>query len=591
MVPFRGEISERAYAAWASNGRPAGTSVGDWMEAEAELTQALQSDQARQLAQRAPPEIGQLLQGILDNSTAVVYVKDLQGRYLLISRSYEALFGVTQEQLAGRTDYDVFPKEIADAVRANDSRVLATRTPLEFEEVVFQDGGRHTYISLKFPITGDSGAPYAVCGISTDITARKHAEFRLLAEHAVAQTLARSLTLADAAPRVLQAVCECFGWEVGLFWAADRRADLLRCVELWHSPGIITPVFDRLNRQMSFTPDVGLPGRVWARGEPEWVADVGREANCPRAPVALGEGLHGACAFPVKNGGEPLGVVEVFSRAVRQPDTDVLDMMASVGSQISQFAERRQAEMALGEREKELSLARAIQQRRLPRAAPALAGFDISCASHPAQETGGDSLDFIPMPGDCLGIAVGDASGHGIAAALLMAETRAYLRALARTDPDVGKVLAQVNRHVAEDVAEDFVTLVLARLDPRTRTLTYSSAGHLPIYVLDSRGEVKMTLRSTALPLGLDPVGAFPEAAGLTLEPGDLVLLLTDGVPEAFSPDGRLFGMGRALGSVRAHQGESAAGIVAALFDEVRAFSQGPQADDMTAVVIKVSPA
>jgi PAS domain S-box-containing protein len=585
------EVSERAYAAWARNGRPAGICVGDWLEAEAELTQVLRSEQARQLGQKAPPEASQLLQAVLENSTAIVYVKDLQGRYLLISRRYETLFGVSQEQLAGRTDYDVFPKEVADAVRANDSRVLATRTPLEFEEVVPHGDVMHTYISLKFPISGPSGAPYAVCGISTDITARKHAEFRLLAEHAVAQTLAQSVTLADAVPSVLQTVCDCFGWEVALFWGVDRRANLLRCVEIWHDPALIIPAFDQFNRQTAFSLGVGLPGRVWASGLPEWVADVGRDADCLRAPIALAEGLHAACGFPVKNGGEPLGVIEVFSRAVRQPDADVRGMMSSVGSQVSQFAERRQAEKALYEREKELSLARAIQQRRLPRAAPALAGFDIGCASHPAQETGGDSLDFIPMPGDCLGIAVGDASGHGIAAALLMAETRAYLRALARTDRDVGKVLAQVNRHVAEDAGEDFVTLVLARLDPRTRSLAYSSAGHLPVYVLDSRGEVRTTLRSTALPLGLDAAGAFPGTVALTLAPGDLVLLLTDGITEAFSPDGRLFGMGRVLSSVRAHQGRSAAGIVAALFDEVHAFSQGPQADDMTAVVIKVSPA
>src|SRR5262249_41753577 len=148
-----------------------------------------------------------------------------------------------------------------------------------------------------------------------------------------------------------------------------------------------------------------------------------------------------------------------------------------------------------------------------------------------------DYLDFIPMAGGCLGIAVGDASGHGIGAALLIAETRAYVRALALSHTDVGTVLALTNRRLAEVTADDhFVTLLLARLAPGTRSLACSNAGHWPGYVLDARGEVKAVLQSTGTPLGLDLGGGFPAAPAVILEPGDLVFLLTDGVVEAFSP-------------------------------------------------------
>jgi serine phosphatase RsbU (regulator of sigma subunit) len=389
---------------------------------------------------------------------------------------------------------------------------------------------------------------------------------------------------------VLEAVCESLGWDVGIYWDADHSADVLRCGEVSHAPTVEVAAFERLCRRMTFPRGVGLPGRVWASGQSGWIADVSVDASCPRSAAALEEGLHAACGFPVCNGGEPLGVMEFFSHAIREPDQNVLDMMASVGSQVGHFAERRRAEKAFHERERELSLARAIQQRRLPKAAPVLAGFDIGCASRPAQETGGDSLDFIPLPDGSLGIAVGDASGHGIGAALLMAETRAYLRALARTDTNIGNVLGLVNRHVAEDIGDDFVTLVFARLDPRTRSLVYSSAGHWPGYVLDGRGEVKRALHSTGLPLGLDPTATFPEGAALTLEPGDLVLLLSDGIVEARSSDGPLFGMDRVLECVRVHRGATSGEIVAALFDEVRAFSHDLQFDDMTAVVIRVAP-
>jgi PAS domain S-box-containing protein len=588
MTASRQEGSERAHGKGKGNGQLPGTQVQDRLE-EAELKPL--SAQAQQLVANALPESGHLLPAILANSPAVIYVKDLQGRYLLGNRRYETLFQVTQEQIAGRTDYDLFPAASADAFRANDLRVLAAATPLEFEEVVPHADGTHTYIALKFPIAGPTGVPYAVCGIATDITARQQGQRRLLAEHAVTRALAQSFALGDAVPMILQAVCESLGWDVGIYWDLDRNADVLRCVEVWHAATVEVAAFERLCRRMTFARGVGLPGRFWASGQPGWIADVGEDANCPRSAAALEEGLHGACGFPVRNGGEPLGVMEFFSQAIREPDANVLDMMASISSQVAQFAERRQAEKTLHERERELSLARAIQQRRLPKAAPALAGFDIGAASHPAKETGGDYLDFIPLPDGSLGIAVGDASGHGIGAALLMAETRAYVRALARTDTDIGRVLSLVNRHVGEDIGDDFVTLVFARLDPRTRSLVYSSAGHWPGYVLDGRGEVKRALDSTGLPLGLDPTATFPDGAALTLAPGDLVLLLTDGIVEAISPAGPQFGMARALECVRVHRGATSGEIVAALFDEVRAFSHDLQIDDMTVVVIKVRQA
>jgi len=109
----------------------------------------------------------------------VIYVKQRDGRYLLINRQYEKLFHVTNEAMQGKTDYDLFPQHIADALRANDVRVLTTGTTIEFEEVVPHSDGLHTYISLKVPLCDATGTPYAVCGLSTDITERKQAEQRL----------------------------------------------------------------------------------------------------------------------------------------------------------------------------------------------------------------------------------------------------------------------------------------------------------------------------------------------------------------------------------------------------------------------------
>jgi sigma-B regulation protein RsbU (phosphoserine phosphatase) len=238
----------------------------------------------------------------------------------------------------------------------------------------------------------------------------------------------------------------------------------------------------------------------------------------------------------------------------------------------------------------ELRIARAIQQKLFP-ASPRLHGFDLGGASYPAQATGGDYFDFIPVGGH-LGIVIGDVSGHGFGPALLMASTRAYLRALAQTHTDVSEILTITNRVLTNDLdTGHFVTLSFAVLDPRTRSLVYASAGHPTGYVLNSTGDVKASLPSMSCPLGFLLDEEFPSSDALTLEPGDLVLFLTDGIVEARAPDGTLFGSQRALDVVRLYQADPGQQIVENLYHAVRAFcrNQAPM-DDITAVVTKVAP-
>jgi PAS domain S-box-containing protein len=173
---------------------------------------------------------------------------------------------------------------------------------------------------------------------------RWRAERRLAAQYTATQVLAESPRPADAVPAILQAVCDRLGWEVGAMWRADAEAGVLRCTDLWHAPAARVPEFTALCRRITFAPGVGLPGRVWADGGPAWIPDVVKDSNFPRAPVAAREGLHGAFAFPVAVGGEALGVMEFFSRAIQQPDDDLLRMFAAIGSQIGQFLKRKRAE-------------------------------------------------------------------------------------------------------------------------------------------------------------------------------------------------------------------------------------------------------
>lgn len=240
----------------------------------------------------------------------------------------------------------------------------------------------------------------------------------------------------------------------------------------------------------------------------------------------------------------------------------------------------------------EFRAARRIQEKLLPTCAPVLPGFDISGMARPAVATGGDYFDYVSMRDGFVGIAVGDVCGHGFGPALVIASTRAFLRAFAQTHTDVAEVMALVNRVLTPDsLDERFVTLVLARLDPRTRSIVYSSAGHQTGYVLNASGAVRFSLPSTGPPLGLELDAEFPAAPPFTLDPGDLALFLTDGIPETRSADGRVFGCHRTLDVVWASRRKPAARIVAALYRAARDFGRGTtQLDDMTAVVIKVSP-
>ena len=131
---------------------------------------------ARKRAEAALHESRERVQAIIDNTPAVISVKDGEGRYTLVNRSFEQLFGIDRERAAGRSDEELFPGELAAAMRANDLRVMREHVPLQVEEAIEHPDGPHTYLSAKFPLRDDAGQSYAVCAIATDITERKRAE-------------------------------------------------------------------------------------------------------------------------------------------------------------------------------------------------------------------------------------------------------------------------------------------------------------------------------------------------------------------------------------------------------------------------------
>ncbi len=172
-------------------------------------------------------------------------------------------------------------------------------------------------------------------------------ERRLTAEHIAGRALLDASTLDEAVPKIIAAICEGLGWEHGALWTIDRDIEALRCVHVWSASASQFPEFEALSQSMTFRRGIGLPGRVWASGQPAWIRDVTGDLNFPRAAVAAREGLHAALGFPVLLRGEVVNVMEFFSREVREPDEELLATLSTVGHQIGMFLDRERAQEEL----------------------------------------------------------------------------------------------------------------------------------------------------------------------------------------------------------------------------------------------------
>ena len=267
---------------------------------------------------------------------------------------------------------------------------------------------------------------------------------------------------------------------------------------------------------------------------------------------------------------------------LKSPDGSISHLV-SIGRDVTEH--RKAMEIENG-----LRLARQVQQRLFPTAPPNAPGLDAWGVSIPAHATGGDYFDFLTLPDGSLGLVIGDVSGHGFDSAILMAQTRALVRAAARHESDPARILSEVNALLVPDLGENrFIGMIVVAIDPETRSIRYANAGHTPGYVLDDTGSVRMELASTGVVLGLFADSAFVTEQGPALRRGDLLVLFTDGVTEAEAADGRVYCYQWALDIVRAHAHRSPAEVLEALCGAIKVFADGAaQRDDVTAVVCRV---
>ena len=252
---------------------------------------------------------------------------------------------------------------------------------------------------------------------------------------------------------------------------------------------------------------------------------------------------------------------------------------------------RRQAQM---EREKDrlardLEIAREIQRGLLPKTTPAIPGYQIAGWNEAADETGGDYFDWLQLSDGRFVVSIADATGHGIGSALMVTACRAYCRAATSIDVATEQAVARVNDLIALDMTQGrFVTLALCTLDPQKHALHLYSAGHGPVLFYHASRASVLAFDADGLPLGLFSPMIASEARILSLEPGDILLLVTDGFFEWENPEGEQFGVTRLRQFIEAHHGLEPSEFIRILHQDVLAFARGTvQADDLTAVIIK----
>jgi len=327
------------------------------------------------------------------------------------------------------------------------------------------------------------------------------------------------------------------------------------------------------------------------RGEVVHIKDMTTDPRILYPREAAEEGLRSGLVVGLFAKGRPIGALHLYASEVRDFSEDEIRLLRAMANQAAIAIENARlykdslAKQAL---DKELAIAAEIQEQLLPDKAPAVPGLDIQAMSLPSQQVGGDFYDFIPIDDGHLGIVIADVAGKGIPAALLMATSRAALRAQAERKLRPNRVLQSLNRVLRRDTAlEHFITCFYGVIEVPTRVLRYTNAGHNPpMHLRDGRINF---LRTGGVVLGVTTEPRYATGR-IVLKPGDVCVLYTDGVTESLDPQGHTFSERRVAEVVRRCAHQSAEEILTAICDELMAFTSGaPPRDDQTLVVIKAT--
>lgn len=381
---------------------------------------------------------------------------------------------------------------------------------------------------------------------------------RLVGARTAIALLGEHGSLEDAAPHMLREFGEQLEWQHAMLWMRHPTTHALRCVAAWSAADHPAPAFSAITQATTFTPGVGLPGRVWETGKPAWISDVANEPNFPRQRAATSDGVHAGCAFPIFVDGDVHAAIELFACDVRSPDEDLLVTFAALGSQIGHFIERMRAQEQL--RTRELEIAKRIQTSLLPRAFE-VPGLEIAAAMVTADDVGGDYYDVLPFTGGAW-LGIGDVSGHGVGAGMIMIMIQSAIAALTRCATSPSEVVVALNSLLHDNIrgrmrGNDHVTFSLLRY---TRDGRVRFAGAHEDFVLyrAATGDCELVELTGTWLAAKASVADVTHDRELQLHPGDVLVLYTDGILEARDAQRRQFGIARLRDEVRELAGQPA---------------------------------
>ena len=347
--PLRGRDGQfRSFLSRALPIRDEQGSVVCWFGTNTDVTAQLEAEQERERLLASERSARQRAEGILETALDGIITIDDEGRIRDFNPAAERMFGRSRADAVGQEVAElIIPPRFRDSHRrgfahflaTGKGQVLNTRTDLT---ALRADG---TEFPVEVGVTRISAShPSLTTGYIRDVTEMRRNEKRRAVRYAVTNALANADSIPDATSAILRAVCETLGWQVGELWLVDREAGLLRLLEAWSMPLDAGDEFMAASRTWTFPQGVGLPGNVWATGEPIWLPDLAAAISFPRVELAVRAGLHAILAVPIRLGREVLGVMQFIASTIEGPDGPLLDLLAIAGNQIGQFIGRKRAE-------------------------------------------------------------------------------------------------------------------------------------------------------------------------------------------------------------------------------------------------------
>ena len=332
-----------------------------------------------------------------------------------------------------------------------------------------------------------------------------------------------------------------------------------------------------------------LLGWMYLNKEPLVVNDPKSDERFRR--VEWDQSIRSMMCVPLLVKSNLTGLLTLYNKKDSQGFTDdnqrLLTIIAAQSAQLIENAKLYQESLKLAQVEQQQKSAYEIQRNLLPSSPPEIAGYDLAGDSRPAQMVGGDYFDFIEISGGRWAICLGDVSGKGIPASLLMANLQATLRGQTLSDVPVDELVSRSNTLMYKSMDDErFVTLLYGKLDRETHELSFCNAGHEQPLLLSSNGELSR-LETTGIALGV--VDAYPYKKNtISMRSGDVLIIYSDGITDATNSSEEAFGLERLISVVKEHREEPAATLTESIFKAVgEHVGDASQFDDLTLVVVK----